>query len=368
MTNAMRGNPARGITESLPRLVAEPWYVDRISIAGSRLAAEGWSMMPVPGATEPAEGWFTVNGRSFDSIRYPLLRVDVGEVFWMREGAASCGFAAVVEGIDDPYPGGYLEIRRVVAGTPEVERARDSWFRPDPALHADLPDAAQRFRVIGNHDADGFLVSGATDFQRIDRAILAVAGRHLAQSGRVLDWGVGCGRVARHFPRAHAFALTGCDIDADNVGWCAAHLPGRYLGCTIEPPLPFADHSFDVIYGVSVFTHLREALQSRWLAELARIAAPGAIVAVSVHGRSAIDFSRLAPAEYQRQIVALERDGIVETGTNSQLDGYADHRGEYVNVLHGADYLRRVWSRWFDVIHILPGYILHHDLVLLRKR
>src|SRR5512135_327206 len=276
------------------RLVAEPWYVDRISISGSCLAAEGWSM-PVPGATEPAEGWFSINGRRFDSIRYPLPRPDVGDVFWMREGAAMCGFEGTIDDLPQPYPGGVLEIRRNVADTPAVERGRDSWFKPDPALHADLPDEARRFRVIGNRDAEGFLISGATDYHRIDRAMLAVAGRHLADFDRVLDWGVGCGRVARHFPVARATALTGCDIDADNVAWCASHLAGRHVHCAIEPPLPFPDASFDAIYGISVFTHLLEPMQFRWLAELARVAASGAIVAVTIHGRTAIDFSRRPP-------------------------------------------------------------------------
>ena len=136
----------------------------------------------------------------------------------------------------------------------------------------------------------------------------------------------------------------------------------------MTPPLPFDDASFDVVYGVSVFTHLREPMQLRWLAELARIAAPGAILLVTVHGRTAIDFSRQPPSEYRRLIEEVARNGMAFTGENTQLDGHADHGGEYVNVLHGADYVRQTWSRFFDVLHILPGYILHHDLVILRKR
>jgi len=30
--------------------------------------------------------------------------------------------------------------------------------------------------------------------------------------------------------------------------------------------------------------------------------------------------------------------------------------------------VRRTWGRWFDVLAILPGYILHHDLVVMHKR
>ena len=348
------------------RLVAEPWYVDRVTIDGARLSVAGWSM-PIADARRPADGWFTVNGRSFDTIRYPLPRADVGDVFWQRAGAANSGFECEIAGVADPYPDGILEIRRVRDDTPAVERGRDSWFKPDPALHADLPDDDRRFRVIGDRDAVGFLVSGATDYHRLDRAALEVTGRHLSDFDRVLDWGVGCGRVARHFPQHRRAALTGCDIDHDNIGWCAANLAGNYVASQLVPPLPFDDKSFDAVYGISVFTHFREPMQLRWLEELARVTASGAILLLTTHGQTAIDFSRLSPPDYARVTRDVQAAGILESGSNSQLDGHAAHEGEYVNVYHSADYVRRTWGRFFDVLHILPGYILHHDLVVLRK-
>ena len=350
----------------VPRLCAEPWYVDKVTIEGDRLYAAGWSMA-VSGQPEPPQGWFTVNGRRFDTMRYPFPRPDVGEVFWMRAGASLCGFEGTIERFAEPYPDGVLEIRRIVTGTPEIERGRDFWFKPDPALHANLPDEERRFRVIGDRDPNGFLISGATDFHRIDRAALTIAGRHLHEFDRVLDWGVGCGRLARHFPAAHARALVGCDIDDDNVQWCGANLRGTFVRCSMSPPLPFPDASFDAVYGVSVFTHMREPMQLRWLEELARVAAPGAWVFVTVHGRTAVDFSRHTPLEYRRLLGEVASKGIVLTGANTQLDGHVEHGGEYVNVLHGGDYIRRVWGRFFAVRHILPGYILHHDLVALQR-
>jgi hypothetical protein len=112
---------------------------------------------------------------------------------------------------------------------------------------------------------------------------------------------------------------------------------------------------------------LREPMQLAWLEELARVTRPGAILLLTTHGQTAIDFSRLAPADYRRTRDRVAREGIVVSGTNSQLDGHAEHAGEYVNVWHSADYVRRTWGRYFDVLHILPGYILHHDLVVLRN-
>lgn len=348
------------------RLVAEPWYVDRVTIDGSRLVAAGWSM-PVEDR-EPEEGWFSVNGRRFDRMSYPLPRDDVGAVFWQREGSSICGFEGEIDALATPYPEGVLEIRRNVRDTPRIERGRDSWFAPDPALHASLPDEDRRFRVIGDRDPRGFLVSGATDYHRMDRVLVEITGRHMHEFDAVLDFGVGCGRVARHFPAQRAEALIGCDVDRANIAWCAEHLPGRFVATSLAPPLPFGPESFDVIYGVSVFTHLREPMQLRWLAELSRIARPGAVLLMTTHGETAIDFSRLTPCGYRLTRERVAREGFVVSGENSQLDGHVAHGGEYVNVYHSADYVRRTWSRHFEVAHVLPGYILHHDLVVMRKR
>ena len=285
---------------TVPKLVAEPWYVDHIDISGNRLSASGWSM-PVDMQNMPVMGWFSVNNRPFDELRYPFPRPDVGEVFWMREGSGLSGFEGAIENILDPYPNGILEIRRIRTDTLPIERGRDSWFKPDPARHTDLPDSDRRFRVIADRDANAFLVSGATDFHRIDRAVVAVSDRHLHEFNRVLDWGVGCGRVARHFPSERAGSLTGIDIDPDNVEWCASHLVGTFVPCRMAPPLPFEDGGFDLIYGVSVFTHLREAMQFRWLEELSRIMARGAL---SIDDDSWADRNRLLPQPSAR-VLAL---------------------------------------------------------------
>ena len=130
---------------TVARLRAEPWYVDSVAIDGARVSAAGWSM-PVDDRV-PEGGWFTINGRSFDRIAYPLPRADVGAVFWQREGSALCGFQCEIDDAGDPYPSGLMEIRRVIASTPCIERGRDSWFIPDPARHANLPDEDRRFRV-----------------------------------------------------------------------------------------------------------------------------------------------------------------------------------------------------------------------------
>jgi hypothetical protein len=345
----------------------EPWYVDRVEIAGDGVSVEGWSL-PVAAGRRLTNRAFRINGRAFDELRYPLPRPDVGAFFAKSKGAEQSGFEGRIRNLPEPYPDGVLEITRRRPGTPAIERGRNSWFQPDPTLHLDLPDAERRFRVIGDRNPTGFLVSGATDYYRLDRVVVTICGKHLHEFTRVLDWGVGCGRLARHFPKTHAAALTGCDIDDDNVAWCSEHLPGTFVACSMAPPLPFADGSFDLIYSVSVFTHFLEPMQLKWLEELARVMKRDSLLLTTIHGQTAIDFGQYEPEKDQRMREEVRTRGIVFSDSNTQLDGHVDHRGEYVNVFHDLGYVRRVWGRFFEVAHILPGYIGTHDLVVLRKR
>ncbi len=354
-------------TPKRPRFAAEPWFIDHLDVRDNGVYVFGWSIL-TDLAPRPEIGWFTINGRPFDRMRYPFPRPDVGEVFWMYEGTDLSGFEGSAGDVAEPYPDGLMEICRIGAHTSAIARGRDSWFKPDPSRHGDLPDEARRVRVIGDADPNGFLVSGATDYQRLDRVARALTDRRMHELGRVLDWGAGCGRIARHFPNASSVALTGCDIDRDNVDWCRSHLAGAFVQCDMQPPLPFADSSFELVYAVSVFTHLREAMQLRWLEELSRILTRGGMVLATIHGRPAIDFSRASREEHAWLCALVDRDGLVVTSKDGALDGYADHGGEYVDVLQSGDHVRRVWGRYFDVEHILEAYILHHDLVVLRKR
>lgn len=112
----------------------------------------------------------------------------------------------------------------------------------------------------------------------------AASGRPLSELDAVLDFGVGCGRIARHWPLEgpewHA-----CDHDERLVSWCAWNLPHLTLGKNlITPPTGYADASFDFVYAISVFTHLDEQLQHRWMAEMRRLLRPDGRLLFTTHG------------------------------------------------------------------------------------
>jgi SAM-dependent methyltransferase len=111
------------------------------------------------------------------------------------------------------------------------------------------------------------------------------AGVELESLSALLDFGCGCGRIARHWAGLDGPAIHGCDYNPELVQWCQRNLP--FLDARrndLTPPLPYADRTFDLVYAVSVFTHLPIELQGFWITEMTRILAPGGLLLVTLHG------------------------------------------------------------------------------------
>lgn len=105
---------------------------------------------------------------------------------------------------------------------------------------------------------------------------------------KVLEWGCGPGRLIRHMGgllRDRDPELTGTDYNPRSIAWCRANLPNiSFLDNALMPPLSVPDASFDVAYNFSVFTHLSEAVQAAWAAEMWRVLKPGGLLVCSTHG------------------------------------------------------------------------------------
>jgi ubiquinone/menaquinone biosynthesis C-methylase UbiE len=193
-------------------------------------------------------------------------------------------------------------------------------------------------------------------------ATLGTSGMGLSSFQRVLDFGCGCGRVLRWLrDRVPAHQeLYGTDIDARAISWCQARLDfGRFSTNAGRPPLAFADNHFDLVYAISVFSHLRVDYQEAWLRELARVTRPGGIVLLTVHGPSCT--GRLDP-ELRRQFLA---DGFVFREADATK---AIFPRWYMASYQTPEYLRDAVRGSFDVLGQFPrGLCDYQDIVLLQK-
>jgi len=184
-----------------------------------------------------------------------------------------------------------------------VDCVRSSWLvlrTGEPvaaeAAGAPLPPPRLRLLVDGRSpDIGAHLRLGRQMWQSIHDAC-ADSGSPTEEMRAVLDFGCGCGRVLRHWPAGGGPEVHGCDYNEGLVSWCAENLTSvRVTRNELTPPTPYVSESFDLIYALSVFSHLDPPLQRQWLAEFRRLLRPGGMLVLSVIGDSLRH--RLSPAE-----------------------------------------------------------------------
>jgi SAM-dependent methyltransferase len=216
--------------------------------------------------------------------------------------------------------------------------------------------------VIGNPRSEEFLTGGhrlAWWFANLIRA-------HMPEPQRpaVMDFGCGCGRVARALPQHLSCNVSGCDINRVAVNWCQQNLPGNYLMSTENPPLPLDEACFDVLYAVSVLTHLDELHQDAWLAEWQRLVKPGGLLLVTYRGEG---FLTSSEPPHREQIERMwEATGFGFTETDHWRGVFPKYYG---GAYHKHAYVKEHWGRFFDVINQWPATDKPlQDLALLRRR
>lgn len=278
-------------------------------------------------------------------------------------------------------PGPAKEAARRVAEV--VDPVRVSRFRRREQVSLPIPPRRLRTRIGSITPAD-YVANGRDVAERIERAA-GHAGVSLAQVTSALDFGCGTGRVVHHVVErlAPGAAVHAVDVDGASIAW-AAQDPGavRFAQCRYDPPLEFEDATFDLVYAISVFTHLDRDKEAAWLGELRRVLKPGGLGVITVLGGALLERVRTSGdvlgvtqhmVDTARALGPLEEEGLVflpyvRRGTAAQ--GSPDMGDDdYGLTFHGERYLRDAWSRDFEVLARFPRSInVHQDAILVRPR
>lgn len=201
---------------------------------------------------------------------------------------------------------------------------------------------------------DPFLTIGAAVRTELDRML----GPEWSWEGkRVLDFGCGVGRVLRHFAReAPRTEFVGCDIDEPSIAWVQRHLcpPFQAFVNPETPPLALPDQSFDLVYAISVFTHISDSW-SAWLLDMHRILKPGGVLIATVLGGG------------MSQDIAGESWDPDRIGMNV-LGRHRPWSEGGPSVLISEWWLRAHWGRIFEIVRYRAVDVSGHDFVLLRRR
>ena len=177
----------------------------------------------------------------------------------------------------------------------------------------------------------------------------------------VLDWGCGCGRIARWTAPdivAAGGSFTGSDLNPKLVAWCAGNLPGRYFPNGLQPPLALDDGSTDLVYAHSVLTHLTEATAIAWLAEVRRVLRPGGLALLTFMDDRYSE--RWGPSDV---LPKLRAEGF--TVFNNALEG-----SNYMSAWMTPDWFHRRAEPAFEVIDFVPSGVVipEQAIAVLRAR
>lgn len=160
---------------------------------------------------------------------------------------------------------------------------------------------------------------------------------------KILDWGCGPGRIIRHLPEVinNGCQFYGTDYNKKSIEWCSENLKGiQFNHNKLEANLPYEDNFFDIIYGLSIFTHLSEKMHFDWFNELKRILKPGGIMYITTQGK------HFKVKLSQDEIVKFNNNELVVRG--NVLEGHRTY-----SAFHPEDFMKKLFKEVEILEHIV---------------
>jgi SAM-dependent methyltransferase len=220
-------------------------------------------------------------------------------------------------------------------------------------------DLLQRIGPMGEEDPTGVYERTGREHRELIES--ALPEDWTWEGKRVLDFGCGVGRILRQFaPEAEAGEFWGCDIDAASIEWLQANLspPFHFFQSDEAAGLPQEDGRFDLIYALSVYTHLTDNWAG-WLLEHHRVLDDGGLLFATFLGPGMIE-SLIGES--------WDEDRI---GMNVLLHGNPWEVGGPV-AFNSPWWIRAHWGRAFEIlelqVEIGPEAMVNHGYVLMRKK
>lgn len=236
--------------------------------------------------------------------------------------------------------------------------AQTEGYRGSAALRELLPDVPHektQFQYVGL-TGDKALKAGFDGSRVFKKLYEDVAGDFSACSN-VLDFGCGWGRVIRFFLKdIDASKLWGIDPAQEMIQFCQqAFKWGNFRHIDPFQSTKFADGMFDLVYALSVFSHLSEDMHWRWIEEIHRILRPGGVLIATTRGRDFITHCRELKTEKNLNAVSKHLPTLF-VDTDQFLSAYDQGRFCFDSTIESYGEM----SSWAGEACVPKGYVAEH--------
>ncbi|WP_348260996.1 class I SAM-dependent methyltransferase [Telmatobacter sp. DSM 110680] len=249
-----------------------------------------------------------------------------------------------------------------------------------------------RMRGTSSNTIRHYYESGLTTTLPIITAAY-IEGLDLRATAEVLDFGCGVGRQLLHLERNFpGLTIHACDVNDRSIEFVRNAYPRvESYTSAFSPPLKYPDRKFDLIYSVSIFSHLNIRDHALWLHELGRVTRPGGLCCLTILGTHARTLRSKpspgnAPGYVPPEVKALQEQGYLYESNfggkpkpeymkaveriwsvGSNLIGIDE---DYGRTYYSEKYVRDNWNNEsFEFRQYIPGIIdTLQDLVVLKKR
>jgi SAM-dependent methyltransferase len=212
--------------------------------------------------------------------------------------------------------------------------------------------------MLSSTSADhiGSYQRGAVQFVGILGQSLREAGRDRQDVESCLEIGCGYGRIVRELRREiPASAISVCDVIDEGACFAAAEFGVRRVP-VVEAMGADYDASFDLIYLLSVYSHLPKHMIENNLARVSTLLKPGGVLVFSTHGKKSAEMAEI----YEQYWLDKERLNAELDRTGFFYERYPYYYAEYGLTWIAADEVRKL------VANAAPGldFVAHHPLAV----
>lgn len=189
--------------------------------------------------------------------------------------------------------------------------------------------------------------------------LLEAVDKPLLRTPRVLEFASGHGRFTRHLVKAvGASRVTVSDVVPSAVEFSQSNFGVQgFLSASVPEDVRWPQQ-YELVFVLSLFSHLPRSTWSRWLRVLQDAVAPGGVLVFSTHGLKAAAFDH----------VTLEEDGFFfAPSSESNAIDVNEYGTAFTSEAFVRDQIAQVWGA-DALLHSAPVHFWNHqDAYVLRK-